>query len=437
MPAAPDARPLDPAARDRLFAALSRYDRIVLAVSGGADSMALMTLYRAHQAACADAPEAIVATIDHGLRAGSVDDAAFVLEAAARIGLRAVVRRWDGDKPASDLQARAREARYRLLEEIALEEGAGAVVTAHTRDDQAETFLLRLARGSGLKGLAAMAPVRRLGAVDLVRPLLDVRRDELRATLAESGVAFREDPSNANRRFARVRMRALMPTLAAEGLDAQRLTETAARLARADRAIEHAVEDLAATALHVDPGGFARLQVAAFRRAPEEIRLRLLVAVLGFIGGAAYAPRLERLERAEEALLASEPARLTLGGARLVRAGGVLHVFREAGRKGLPEVALAPGESTVWDGRFRFALAESAPQPAVVRVLGPAWRKLVDRQDRGGAPAAALAGVPAVFVDDAVVAAPAFGHFADRQWARSVEAGFVAAPPGQRDSTAG
>ncbi|MEW5420394.1 tRNA lysidine(34) synthetase TilS [Amorphus sp. 3PC139-8] len=435
MPAAPDALPVGPDARDRLFAALSRYDRIVLAVSGGADSIALMTLFGEHRAACPSAPAAMVATIDHDLRAGSAEDAAFVVEAGRELGFEVVARCWSGEKPTSDLQAAARAARYRLLEEIALEKGAGAVVTAHTRDDQAETFLLRLARGSGLKGLSAMAPVRRLGAIDLVRPLLGVGRDQLRATLAVSGTPFREDPSNANRRFARVRIRDLMPALANEGMDATRLAKTAERLARADRAIEHGMDRLAAEALAVDPGGFARLQMAPFRMAPEEIRLRLLVAALGFVGGAAYGPRLERLERVAVRLLEADQVRLTLSGARLVRAGEHIHIFREAGRGGLPDTPIAPGERIVWDGRFRLVLAETAPQMAAVRPLGPAWRKLVTPQDRGGAPAAALAGVPAFFVGEALVAVPAFGHFANREWAQSIEAGFVVAPPGEPDST--
>ena len=283
MPDAPDDRPIEADALSGLFSAISGHRRVVLAVSGGSDSMALMALYHAYRTAHPSAPEAIVATVDHGLRPDAADDVRFVLDAAAGLGLPAIARRWDGDKPASDIQAAARTARYRLLGEIAAERGAGAVLTAHTRDDQAETFLLRLARGSGVKGLAAMAPVRPLaghameeGGVALVRPLLDVSRAALRATLVRAGLGWRDDPSNASDRFARVRMRGLMPALAAEGLHADRLAGTARRLARADAAIDAMVEALAARALAADAYGVLSLDVDAFAGAPEEVRLRLL-----------------------------------------------------------------------------------------------------------------------------------------------------------------
>lgn len=431
MPAAPDQQALPDAERARLFAGLTGYRKLVLAVSGGSDSMALMALFRDHRAADPTAPEAIVATIDHGLRAGSADDAAFVLGAAEAMGFAAVKRRWEGDKPGSDIQAAARDARYALLEEVACEVGADAVLTAHTRDDQAETFLIRLSRGSALKGLTAMAPVRRLGRVDLVRPLLGIDRDRLRASLAAAGIGFRDDPSNENARFTRVRMRRLMPALTAEGIDARRLAETADRLARADRAIDHMVESLAAATLDVHPGGFLSLPVQALAEAQEEVRLRLLVAALGWVGGGLYGPRLERLERAMARLLSDEQARLTLAGARLIRRSARLFVCRESGREGLAEAEIAPGASTVWDGRIRVRLGADAPERVAVRAVGPSWRRLGGDAGSSRPPAAALATVPALFCGDRPVAVPAFGHFASSAWERSVRAEFVTPPPGR------
>lgn len=450
MPAAPDLRPIDADALSGLFSAVSGHRRVVLAVSGGSDSMALMALYHAFRAADPAAPEAVVATIDHGLRPDAALDARFVLEAAAAYGLPAVVRRWEGDKPAADIQAAARAERYRLLGAVAREVGASAILTAHTIDDQAETLLLRLARGSGVKGLSAMAPVRPLtswpdaddrsdgdarqgaatdGGVALVRPLLGVSRARLRATLRRDGVGWREDPSNENDRFARVRMRRLMPALAAEGLDARRLAATAGRLARADAAIDAMVEALAAAALEADAFGVLSLELAPFGAAPDEVRLRLLARMLGWAGGGDHGPRLDRLERAAAVIDGRRDARFTLAGALLTVGGGRLVVCREVGRGGLPDMRLAPGASGVWDGRWRVRLSDAAPDRVTVRAVGPAWRKLAP-PDLVAA-SAGMAAAPGIFCGEGLVAAPAFGHFAAPEWRGAVAADFATPPPGR------
>ncbi|WP_018700408.1 tRNA lysidine(34) synthetase TilS [Amorphus coralli] len=430
MPAAPDDRPFSGDELSGLFAAAGRHARVVLAVSGGSDSLALMALFEAWRRVNPAAPEALVVTIDHGLRTGSADDARFVVAEAARLGLPTEVRRWDGDKPASDLQAAARDARYRLLTETAVAEGAGAILTAHTLDDQAETVMLRLARGSGVKGLAAMSPVRRLGDVDLVRPLLSVSRERLRAALVRDGLGWCDDPSNDNARFARVRMRALMPALAKEGLTARRLAETADRLARADAALDAMVQRLAAAEVTADRFGVLRLGILGFAAAEQELRLRLLARMLGWAAGCAgdYGPRLDRLERAAARLAEGPDGRFTLSGALVTRRHGTIAIAREAGRSGLPEVAVDPGSTRVWDGRWRVRLTDAAPAAVQVRALGSAWRKLAPVD--GGAEAAVLAVVPGLFAGESLVAAPAFGHFAGPAWREAVEAGFASEPPG-------
>ncbi|WP_111423731.1 tRNA lysidine(34) synthetase TilS, partial [Rhodoplanes roseus] len=186
-------------------------------------------------------------------------------ELADRLGVSHRVLRWVGDKPSTGLQEAARVARYRLLAEAARAVGAAHVVTAHTRDDQAETVLFRLARGSGLSGLAGMARVSPLpalstgegkatdGAPFLVRPFLDVPKARLIATLEAAGVPYADDPSNRDPRFTRSRLRRLLPSLAEEGLSAARLVQLAGRMRRADAALEAAVDRLAAD-LAISPG---------------------------------------------------------------------------------------------------------------------------------------------------------------------------------------
>src|SRR5262249_30876821 len=151
----------------------------------------------------------------------------------------------DGKKPATGLQEAARAARYRLLATAAVRAQARCILTAHTLDDQAETVLFRLARGSGLGGLAAMAQIGRVpdsaGGIMLARPLLVLPKSRLIATLERAGIDFADDPSNRDPRFARARLREVMPALAREGLDARRLALLAQRMRRADAAIELAV----------------------------------------------------------------------------------------------------------------------------------------------------------------------------------------------------
>ena len=198
-----------------LFAPLASFDLLILAVSGGADSVALMHLIARWSAKAAKPrPRIVVATVDHGLRAESREEAKWVGAQARKLGFTHELLAWEGAKPQTGIQDAARGARYGLLAELAWRLSAGevrtAIVTAHTEDDQAETFLMRLARGSGLDGLTGMSAARLLGRgdnIELVRPLLGVAGARLRATLEAKGLSWLEDPSNDSDRFERVRVR--------------------------------------------------------------------------------------------------------------------------------------------------------------------------------------------------------------------------------------
>ncbi len=292
-----------------------------VAVSGGADSLALMVLL-AEWACRAGKPPPVVLTVDHGLQPGSAAVARAVLESAAAAGLEAHCLLWRGAKPKSDLEAEARAARYRLMGNWCRRHGLGALYVAHTMEDQAETFLLRLARGSGLDGLAAMrtvAPFPEPGfaGLSVVRPLLAMARADLRTLLSMRDVVWNEDPMNQDPRFARVRMRAAWPAMEAAGLSARRIADAAAHLARARTALE--AETAAFLAEHGRfEAGRALLDGAALVAAPREIGLRVLAAVLGRTAGAAYRPRFERLERLYAAILTGDVGKgRTLQGCRI------------------------------------------------------------------------------------------------------------------------
>ena len=226
---------------ESLFGWMRRHARLALAVSGGGDSTALMHLCaRWRNTADTPVPDLHVLSVDHGLHPDSAAVARRVCARARALGLPCTVLRWQGDKPETGIEEAARTVRHALLAEWCMAHGA-ALVMAHTLEDQAETLLMRLARGAGLDGLAAM--VRETTApgapVPLLRPLLGVSRSALRDWLREEGIDWHEDPANTDERFERVRLRRAWPHLTALGLIPEKLALSADRLRRAREACAH------------------------------------------------------------------------------------------------------------------------------------------------------------------------------------------------------
>lgn len=348
MPVADHAVPVSAAEAKTLFAPLARHGAVVLAVSGGPDSTALLLLIARWRCALKRGPKLLAVTIDHGLRRTSAAEARAVKALARRLAVPHRTMRWEGKKPASGLQQAARDARYRLLAAAARSAKAGAIVTAHTLDDQAETVLLRLSRGSGLTGLSAMAretPLSGTGIV-LVRPLLDISKARLIATLVRGKIRFADDPSNRDPRFTRARLRELMPALAREGLSARSLSRLAGRLRRADAAIEMAVDKTMEKLCRgcADHGPIA-INADELIRLPAEVALRVLGRMIARAG--AQGPiRLGKLEVLYETLAAAHankisPLRRTLGGALLTLSGSKLVVERAPPRRSRSAASMA------------------------------------------------------------------------------------------------
>lgn len=287
---------------------------ILLAVSGGPDSSALL-----HAAAIlrTEVPLA-VATVDHGLRPEAVSEAEQVGRVAATLGLPHAVLSWSGPKPAAGLQEAARIARYRLLAARAAGVGADLILTAHTRDDQAETVLMRLAAGSALAGLAGMRPERRLTPdLRLGRPFLSLDKAALVAWCEGRNIPFVRDPSNADRRFARARLRSAAAALAAEGLTNARLARLAERAARDEAALRQTAEAALDRLVIEQKDEAMRLDGVGLAALPDAIALRCVDLAIARAGGAVH--RLERLESLVlasllPALRAGEPVRRTLAG---------------------------------------------------------------------------------------------------------------------------
>jgi tRNA(Ile)-lysidine synthase len=357
-------KPISDAEAAALFAPLTldEVPVLVLAVSGGPDSTALMWLAARWRDSLKDPPRLVAVTVDHGLRPESAREALGVKRLAAELKVEHKTLPWTGRKPKTAIQEAARNARYRLLAQAAHRAGSRCVVTAHTLDDQAETVLFRMARGTGVSGLAGMIlgphrfPVPEGRDLQLFRPLLAIPKARLIATLKSAKLPYAVDPSNADPRFARPRLRKLMPRLATEGLTAQRLALLARRVSR----VEVTLDDILNEALmRLAPGpwpekGPISVEMRAFSDLPDEIALRFLDRLIEWTGdeGPVELGKLEALfEALREAMLdaltpSAKPAvfRRTLAGAMVTLTAAKLTVERAPPRRrlGKPRTAKTP-----------------------------------------------------------------------------------------------
>ncbi len=344
-----------------LFSDLASSPGLLLAVSGGPDSTALLFLAARWAKSLKQKPKLIAATVDHGLRKESKREAADVAKLAKRLGVPHRILNWTGKKPTAGIQQGARQARYALLAEAARKAGAAHIITAHTLDDQAETVLMRMARGSGIGGLAGMARRSRLDGLVLARPLLDIPKARLIATLKAAKISYAEDASNTDPKYTRARLRPLMATLVGEGLDARRLAVLAARLRRADTALDAETERVMAVLTAEAPGqGAITLPAASFVKLPSEIGLRVLGRAVAkrATEGAVELGKLEVLLAAVAAAAQERqkaPFRRTLAGALVSVSGQKISVEAAPARKKPP--AASPltkrGAKPAWQAKTR------------------------------------------------------------------------------------
>ncbi len=373
---------------------------IGVALSGGGDSVALLHLCRAAGVRV----EAV--TVDHGLRADSAAEAAAVAADCARLGVRHEVRVWQHGAVPGNLMDAARRARMELIRDWAVARGIGVVALGHTRDDQAETLLMGLARAAGIDGLAGMRPAWEEGGVRFVRPLLDAGRAELREWLAAKAIGWVDDPTNENDRFARVKARKAVAMLEPLGISVSGLAAVARNLAEAREALEAATAD-AASRVVTEAAGALAFDAAGFSALPAELRRRLVVAALAWIARADYAPRADAVARLAAAICEGRDA--TLWGCRLRR--GVL--MREA-------KATGAGAGALWDGRW---VIEGPWRPGLaVRSLGVDGLRACADWRAIGLSREVLAVTPAIWHDETLVAAPLAGL--ENGWSARIDAPF-------------
>jgi tRNA(Ile)-lysidine synthase len=362
-----------------------------LAVSGGGDSVALLLL-------AVDAGLQVHAvTVDHGLRPEAAAEAAWVGRLCAALGVPHNTLQWQGWTGAGNLQDQARRARLSLIADWAKAAGLGAVALGHTQDDQAETVLMRLARRSGVDGLSAMSARRRAQGMTWLRPLLSVSRDDLRAFLRAHGQEWIEDPSNDMLRFDRVKARHALTHLAPLGITPEVLAGVADQMRTARSALDQQTEAAARLITRIE-GGDVVMDRNGFQDQPDEIRRRLLLGALGWVGSADYGPRAASVQALLTAIASGRGG--TLAGCRVTLRASALRVAREW--QAVRDKVAAPGQP--WDGRWRV----SGPDfnGLDVRALGEAGLSALGDWRASGLPRASLLASPSVWRDGALVAAP-------------------------------
>jgi tRNA(Ile)-lysidine synthase len=352
-----------------------------LAVSGGCDSMALA--FCAKRWSESSASRKIIAFIvDHGLRAESAAEAAQVKTSLAQMGVASEILRWEHEPVTTGLHEKARAGRYRLLTGACRRFGASDLMIAHHRDDQAETILMRLAKGSGVEGLAGMERQAMRGDIRLLRPFLSLPKERLAATCRSASIPFVEDPSNSMEKFARGRLRKILPALADDGLTVKSLVGLGARAAEAKEALDHYTKKFLRDATQTGIGGSVRIDRALLREIPRAIGLRALTACLRYVHEDEHPPEHAALSSLFDVLIhGSDETTRTLYGCIVSIAPDRIALLREpsAASEVLP---ICAGETVLWDKRW-LVTAEKGQPELTIRALGVPPHALIDRLTPG------------------------------------------------------
>ncbi len=382
---------------------------VAVAVSGGPDSLALAIL--ADRWARSRRGEVCALSVDHRLRPESGAEIRRLGGWLSARKIRHEVLVWEGKKPTTGIQEAAREARYRLLAQWCREHGCLHLLTAHHREDQAETHLIRRAAQSGDAGLAGMSAVRELDCCRILRPLLGIPKARLAATLAAEGQPFITDPSNRDPAFARARLRA--GATAAPDADLATVLDAVGRLGRERMSRERARDALLARAVSVHPAGFATLDCAPLLAAPADIAEQALSAIVAMLGGGLYPPRRRRVSRLLRVLAGNADGGYTLAGCRFVAWRGRYLVLRELAAAASP-ARISPGTSLVWDRRFEVALPATATGPVTLDYLREIG--VAELGSRGpelpstGLPLLVRPILPALWDENGIAAVPHLGY---------------------------
>lgn len=396
MPVRADADTDILSAAEQAFA-WSKLDRIAVAVSGGSDSVSALYLILAASLKRGWHVEAV--TVNHRLRVEAAEEAVQVARVCANLGVPHTTLIWDHADISGNLMDAARQARYALIAGWAAKQGLSQVVLGHTADDQAETFLMGLARAAGLDGLSGMRPAWTLDGITFARPFLSVPRLRLQEYLREQGIGWVNDPTNEDDTYTRVKARRVVRALAPLGITVKHLASVTEHLAMAQSVVRMATNRAARDVVQ-ELAGTLVIDKSSFHAQPFEVQRRILIGALSWMSGAVHPPRANALGRVEWAILTGKDS--TLSGCRFRVDANTIRILREP--KAI--AALETPATAPWDNRWHL---DGPHEPGLtIRALGdgilqcPDWRAT-------GLPRDALVVSPAIWRGDALIAAPLAG----------------------------
>lgn len=387
------------------------FDKIGVAVSGGGDSIALLHVMQ--RVAPHAGWDLHAVTVDHGLRPEAAAEAAGVAEYCATLGVPHTTLRWDHGMIAGNVMDAARQARRRLMGEWARTREITRLALGHTADDQAETFLMGLARASGLDGLSGMRRFWWEHDIMWGRPVLGHSRTDLRSYLGRHGIGWVDDPTNDDESYTRIKARKALQVLAPLGITVAGLTKTTNHLAVALHALDETLRGLVNQSV-TEVAGTLLVSRSGFDAVPFDLQRRLLNAAIGWLTGHVYPPRTDKQATLVFALRAGRDA--TLNGCRFRINTDTIRILREPKAIATLETPI----TAVWDNRWHLT-GPLAPD-LTIRALGdgirqcPNWRKCGLSRD-------ALIVSPAIWRGDALISAPLAGF--SNGWTATVRPGFA------------
>lgn len=362
--------------------------RFAVAVSGGSDSLGLLLAVRRWVERNDDLELPTAITVDHGLREESAREAEYVAKICENWCIKHILLKWEGDKPKNNVESLARENRYRLLADCCRDGEIEYLLVAHHLEDQAETFLIRLFRGSGLDGLSAMAFQSEIYGLKIIRPFLEVHKSEIQNYLVENNVNWVEDPSNGDEKFLRNKFRKFLGTFEDREVIAERIGKTVKQMALAATAQREKIDEILNEVATYDPFGSCLINNRRFLAADDNMAMTALARIAMKISGNSYKPRWEKLERLfghiKNAITNNlNNFRHTFYGCIFESYGTErIIVYREYNSLG-DDVKLFFNETAIWDGRFKITLHRDIPNLSVSHVeegnfnlLLRKWRKV-------------------------------------------------------------
>ena len=402
----------------KIFNAQIIDSKIAIAVSGGVDSMVLMNL--AKESDFLNDKNVFILVVDHGLRAESKQEAESVKKEAKKLGFPTRILKWKGPKPNKRIQEEARNKRYSLLINFCRENNINNLYLAHHLDDQIETFLFRMFRGSGLQGLTSFSSSYERNGLTLIRPLIDTPKSELISYARRKKINWVEDPSNENQKYDRVKLRKVLPLIYKEGFDKKVFLKSVKKLRLANQALDQITKEFVLQYVIINKNISVFIKQELFLTAPEDVQLRVLQNTIRiFSGERYYSPNyLKILNLMNWARNDNDISAKTLGGTIFRKRKGGLILYKEVKKlNDIKPIKLSKSKYKAWDNRFLIKINKSVKGEISylgnegVKILKS--KKILGKKGFNGIPLTALYSIPAMWDGKRLISAPFFNYSVD------------------------